>query len=133
VQLDDLDVLDLVQAFGRILETIDLDRVGTHRVTDDETPIEVHAVDLLDRLARDGRDLTEFGSDAREGQLPFPRRGLRFAELFSGRTRAEAIGLFLAMLELIRQNKLAARQHAPSADIYVALRDTTDPAAPTFA
>jgi segregation and condensation protein A len=134
VHIEDIDLVDLVQAFAKILDTIDLSRVGEHRVTDDETPIEIHAVDLLDRLTRDGTELPEFGSEAREGQLPFPRRGMTFGTLFSGRSKAEAIGLFLAMLELIRQNKLAVRQDAARDDIYVALRENpkADPNAPTF-
>ncbi|MFN9931000.1 MAG: segregation and condensation protein A [bacterium] len=126
VHVDDLDLIDLVQAFGKILETIDLSRVGVHHVADDETPIEIHAADLLDRLTRDGRELPEFGSEATQSQLPCPRRGLRFAELFTGRTRAEAIGLFLAMLELIRQSKLAVRQDSAKEEIYLGLRQPSE-------
>jgi len=121
LDLGDLDLVDLVQAFGRIIETIDLTRVGDLRVVDDETPTEVHSADLLDRLARDGRELAEFGTDAAGGELPFARRGLRLAELLGGRTKAEAIGLFLAMLELIRQRKVAVRLDAQR-EVLVGLR-----------
>lgn len=134
VHLEDIDMIDLVQAFAKILDTIDLSRVGEHRVTDDETPIEIHAVDLLDRLTRDGVELADFGTEAREGQLPFPRRGMKFRDLFTGRSKAEAIGLFLAMLELIRQNKVAVRQNEAKDEIFLALREQVhaDPNAPTF-
>jgi segregation and condensation protein A len=122
LDLGDLDLIDLVQAFGRIIETIDLQRVGDHRVVDDETPIEVHAADLVDRLSRDGREMAEFGSEAPSGGLAFPRRGMRLRELLTGRSRAEAIGLFLAMLELVRQRRLAVRQDA-ELEVLVALRE----------
>lgn len=94
VEMDELDLVDLARAFASIIETVDFSRVGDHRVKDDETPIEIHAADILDRLVRDGG----------------PERRMEFAAVFRGRTRSEAIGMFLALLELVRQRKIAARQ-----------------------
>jgi segregation and condensation protein A len=94
VELEDLHLSDLVEAFARIIATVDLSRVGEHHVFDDETPIQLHAADLLDRLARDA---------APDGSLPLRR-------VLVGRTRAEAIGLFLALLELIRQKQVRFSQ-----------------------
>ncbi len=94
--LEDLDAVDLARAFARVMEAIDLSRLGGHTITDDETPIALHAEDIVDRLTRE----EEAGGTA---EVPFTR-------LFEGRTRAEAIGLFLALLELVRQQRVQARQ-----------------------
>jgi segregation and condensation protein A len=94
VELDDLQLTDLVAAFARIISTVDLNRVGDHRVLDDETPIHLHARDILERLSRDAG----------------PQGRMVFAELFAGRTRSEAIGLFVALLELVRQKQIRVTQ-----------------------
>ena len=94
---EDLDVVDLARAFSRIMEAIDLSRLGEHTVTDDETPIALHAEDIVDRLRR-------------EAAGPGGGDEMEFARLFEGRSRAEAIGLFLAVLELVRQQRVTARQ-----------------------
>ncbi|MGQ0629102.1 MAG: segregation and condensation protein A [Phycisphaerales bacterium] len=112
LDLDDLDITDLTRAFAGIMETVDFSRVGEHLVTDDETPIELHAADILDRLQRE-----------REGAPA----GIEFRELFRGRTRSEMIGLFLAMLELIRQRKIEARQDRINDAIHVQ-RSAPEPA-----
>ena len=50
------------------------------------------------------------------------RGGCRFSELFGERfTREEAVTLFLALLELIRLNRLSVRQDAAYDDIYLAV------------
>lgn len=105
--LDDLDVVDLARAFGRIMEAIDLSRLGEHTVTDDETPIALHAEDIVDRLRREAAEggAAGGGPGGAVGAAEMP-----FSRLFEGRTRAEAIGLFLAVLELVRQQRVTARQ-----------------------
>jgi segregation and condensation protein A len=100
VDIEDVDLVDLVEAFGRIIETVDLSRLGEHHVAMDETPVELHAEDILDRLRR----AAEVGGPS-SGELGF-------AEIFAGRTRSEMIGLFLAMLELVKQRRIAIRQEA---------------------
>jgi segregation and condensation protein A len=105
VEIDpgDVDVLDLVEAFGRIMRTVDLSRVGDHQVTYDDTPIELHAADLLDRVKR-------------EHAAGIP---LTLAAVFTGRSRGEMIGLFLAMLDLVRRQAVRVLQDAPGAEILI--------------
>lgn len=92
IDTEDLQVIDLVEAFARIMATVDFSRVGEHHVHDDETPIELHQADILDVLARTG--------PSGEGV------GVPLRSVFEGRTKPEAIGLFLALLELIRQRRV---------------------------
>lgn len=109
VDLEDVTVVDLARAFAAIMDTVDMSRLGEHRVADDETPIEIHAADIIDRLNRDSVE------------LPDGSRGVLFRELFTGRSKAEAVGLFLAMLELMKQQRLHARQDAIHAEIYLSV------------
>lgn len=94
LDMDDLSLTDLVEAFDRIASTIQFDRLGEHTVTDDDTPIELHQADAIDRLER---ARTETGNPA-----------LPLSALFTGRTRGEAIGMFLGILELIRNVRVRA-------------------------
>jgi len=105
LDLEDVSLSDLVEAFARVLRTVDLGRVGTHRVVVDDTPIELHAADLVDRLRR----------EAAAGG------GLGFAAVFAGRTRSEALGLFLAMLELVRRRVVTVRQETVHGEIMLEL------------
>jgi len=99
--LEDVQLWDLLDAFGRIMEAIG-QRPTHQEVIYDDTPVELHAADILDRLDR-------------EGPLTFDR-------VFEGRTgRSELVGLFLALLELIRQRRVRARQEANFGRIYVEL------------
>lgn len=93
-ELEDLDLLDLFEAFRRIADSVNMDRLGEHAVVSDDTPIEIHAEDILDRVRSDtakGGQLTLFG-------------------VLHGRSRAEMVGLFLAMLSLIREQRLSFHQ-----------------------
>lgn len=110
VELEDLQLFDLVEAFARIIATVDLDRAirGAHEVAYDDTPIELHAEDLLDRLRR-----------AESAGAPAGRIGLR--EALSGKSRGEAIGMFLALLELIRRRAVTVRPDRERDDVEVAL------------
>ncbi|GAB4382643.1 MAG: segregation/condensation protein A [Phycisphaerales bacterium] len=95
VDLEDIELLDLIQAFARIVRSVDLTRIGVHEVVSDDTPIELHAEDLMD-LVRRRHD---------ESAPPITLR-----EALTGRTRAEMVGLFLALLDLIRQQRVKVRQ-----------------------
>lgn len=116
IDLDDAVLIDLAQAFHRIIQTVNLDRLGDHHVMYDDTPIELHAADLLDRLRREA-------ADGREMPL---------ASVLTGRTRSEMIGLFLAVLELVRRREIAVKQAAPGGEIAIGLRaaETAEPAPP---
>ena len=107
LDLEDLSLTDLVQAFSRIVATVNFDRLGEHAVTYDDTPIELHAEDLLDRLKRE----TSGGS----ATMPL-------TAVFAGRRRGEMIGLFLATLELVRRCAVTLRQDTPGGEIHLSLR-----------
>jgi segregation and condensation protein A len=95
LDLEDLSLMDLVEAFSEIAASVNFERLGDHQVTYDETPIELHAEDIVDRLKR----------EADSGKSKMTLR-----ELFTGRTKPEMIGLFLATLELVRRRAVRVRQ-----------------------
>lgn len=108
LDLDDVNVMDLCAAFGRMLDAIGF--TGDHEVTYDDTPISLHADDIADRLERDG------GTD-----------GMTLRQLFVGRkSRSEMIGLFLATLELVRQRRVQVVQEQTGGDIKLQLRPEAD-------
>ncbi len=100
VDIDSLQMWDLVEAFREVLAKTG--RLAPHEVQYDDTPIALHAADMVDRLQRE------------DGSLPF-------AEIFEGRTRGECIGLFLALLELMRQRRVRAEQDEAQGPIIVHL------------
>lgn len=115
-ELDDLNLLDLFEAFQKIASSVDMDRLGEHEVVSDDTPIELHAEDILDRVRTEqaaGGQLSLFG-------------------VMRGRTRAEMVGLFLAMLDLIRQQRLGFSQSqdedGTKGEIVLEARAEPDPA-----
>ena len=118
IDLEDVNVYDLCEAFGRILETVG--HIGDHAVTYDDTPISMHAEDIHDRLKSDA-----------------PTAGLTLKEIFEGRSnKSEMIGLFLATLELVRQRLVrvlqdeAMKDAVPGANIRLVLVPEEDRALP---
>jgi segregation and condensation protein A len=101
--MDDVHMLDLIEAYERIVQGIDLTRVGDHRVAYDDTPISLHQSDLIDRLDR------------------APEKRMALQDVFAGRSRGEAIGLFLAMLELAREQKIGIAQDRINGTIEIEL------------
>ena len=95
-----VELWDLVSAFGRLMrETIALQ---PKQIIMDETPIQVHMERILDRLRQAGR--------------------LSFAELFTPpHTRGRLLGIFLAILELIKEIKIQAEQLEPFGEVWIAL------------
>jgi segregation and condensation protein A len=100
VDLEDVQLWDLVGAFTRVLSATGRGPV-THDVIVDDTPIALHAADIVDRLVREGSML--------------------FSRIFTGRNRGEMIGLFLALLELIREKRVRVAQNDPLEDISLVL------------
>ena len=99
LDLEDLQMWDLLDAFDRLMTSIGR-QVGEHEVIYDDTPIELHAADIADRLQRDGP--------------------LEFSRIFEGRSsRSELVGLFLAMLELVRRRKILASQDENFGEIMI--------------
>lgn len=109
VHVDDLNLTDLCDAYRRVASLLNFERLGDHQVTYDDTPIELHAADILDRLRREAGE----------------RRAMEFREIFEGRPRAEMIGLFLAMLELIKRQEVRVEMGAGASDIRVTLTPDT--------
>lgn len=99
--IEDLSLVDLVEAFRKVMETVNFDRLGDHTVTYDDTPIEAHAEDILKVLTG-----TADGNTGNMSQT----HGVEFASLFTGKTRSQAVGLFLALLVLVRDRKVAVAQ-----------------------
>jgi len=102
VELDEVQIWDLLEAFNHLMAQVGQAPVS-HEVVYDDTPVALHAADVQDRLARDG--------------------SLSFAEVFEGRSRSEMIGLFLALLELIRQRRVRVEQERSLGPIYIHLLD----------
>lgn len=114
LELEDADVHDLVEAFRAIISSVNLDRLGEHEVVSDDTPIELHAEDILDRL----RTLPP-------GEAGAPRR-LTMRELFEGRTRAEMVGLFLALLTLVRDQRVGVETNAEGVSLTLVASDLSE-------
>lgn len=109
MDIQDLELIDLFEAFQKIAESVNFERLREHQVQYDDTPIELHAEDIVDRLKRDA-----VAPEGGKAELPF-------IGLFNGRTRSEMVGLFLAMLELCRRRMIAFRQD-DAAGIMIRLR-----------
>lgn len=103
VDLEEVQVWDLLAAFSRMMTQTG--RTAAHEVTYDDTPIALHAADIIDQL-----------------QQTSP---LMFAAIFAGRTKSECIGLFLALLELIRQRRIRAEQPERFGPIEIVLLDAS--------
>jgi segregation and condensation protein A len=91
-----VELWDLVSAFGRLMrETMAL---APQQIVIDETPIQVYMESITAQLDRQ------------------PRLGLR--ELFTPpHTRGRLLGLFLAILELIKSRRVLAEQPEPFGEI----------------
>ena len=91
VDLEEVQIWDLLGVFERLMKEVGPRRSRFHEVTYDDTPIDLHAADIEDRLKREGR--------------------VTLRQLVAGRkSRSEMIGVFLALLELIREKKILVKQ-----------------------
>jgi len=88
-ELEELRLSDLTRAYEAVLSRVDFTRVGAHRVQLDavDEPIEVHAARLVEALR----------------SAP----GQPLGAALRGRSRAEVVGMFLALLELLRDGAVA--------------------------
>lgn len=107
--LEDLDVMDLIESFAKVAAAVNFDRLGEHQVLFNDTPIELHATDLMDRLSR---------QTSSTGKKTMTTR-----ELFEGASRLDIVGLFLAMLELTRQRKIEVLQDPDTGIITLEARE----------
>jgi segregation and condensation protein A len=100
VDMDEVQVWDLLAAFNRLMTEVGGKRPRFHEVTYDDTPIDLHAADIEDRLMREGR--------------------LTLRELVVGRTsKSEMVGIFLALLELIREKKILVEQGEILGEVHI--------------
>ena len=96
--IQEVELWDLVSAFGRIIR----DTVATKpaNIVYDDTPIHVHMTRIHARLLERGR--------------------LCFAELFEpGMHRSKMVGIFLAVLELVRHHRVRVEQNALFGEIWI--------------
>ena len=106
ITLEDVHVMDLADAYERIASAIDFARLGDHVVELDDTPIALYEQDLVDRLMRRGQSLT-------------------LQEAFAGQRPVQRVGMFLAVLELVRRFRVQFDQ-ADDGPITLSLRDEAD-------
>lgn len=110
IDLEDANIMDLCEAFGRILDSIG--HKPQVEVTYDDTPISLHADDIADRLKRDG--------------------AMTLQQIFVGRSgRGEMVGLFLAVLELVRTRRVGVQQDQADGEIKLSLRPESEHLDPT--
>ena len=96
--IQEVELWDLVSAFGRVIRKSEA--AEPSNIRSEETPIEVYMQRIRSRLARTPR--------------------IAFAALFDGeRTRLEQVGMFLALLELIRHERVQVQQKSLFAEIWV--------------
>jgi len=94
----ELELWDLVSAFGRLIEQHQANQPSN--IVYDDTPIHVYMERIHDRLGTQSR--------------------LAFTELFQpGMHKSTLIGMFLAILELIRHHGLHAEQSEMFGEIYL--------------
>jgi segregation and condensation protein A len=102
VDLEQVSIWDLLEAFDTVCKSIGNVRDISH--IEDDTPIDLYQIEILHRLQTDGP--------------------MTFARIFEARAnRAVMVGLFLALLELIREKLVSIDQPTPST-IYI--RPLTD-------
>jgi segregation and condensation protein A len=103
--VEEIELWDLVSAMARVLRTRDMARPSN--IVYDETPIHVYMTQILERLAREGRIALE--------------------SLFEpGMIKSKLIGIFLAVLELVRHHHVHVEQIDLFGEIWLAKRQ--DPA-----
>ena len=103
LDIEQVGIWDLLEAFDSIMKATGANLDISH--IKDDTPIDLYQIEILHRLQT-------------EGPMTFER-------LFeSGASRVVMIGLFLALLELVREKLIWAKQSASSSSIY--LRPLTD-------
>jgi len=99
LEMESLQIWDLFEAFNRLIKATLADK-RPHEVTQDETPIDVYETDILYRAQNE--------------------KPLIFAAVFQNCTnRAEMVGLFLALLELVRQKLIRIEQEKSLGPIYI--------------
>jgi segregation and condensation protein A len=96
--IHEVEMWDLVSAFGRVMK--DHESVKPSNIVYDETPIQTYMQQIHFRLVGSGR--------------------ASFSEMFhSGMHKSALIGVFLAILELVRHHCVSAEQSEPHGEIWI--------------
>jgi segregation and condensation protein A len=105
LDLDDVHLLDLSDAYEYIASSIDFSSLGEHHIIFDDIPIEMCQEDLLNQLnSSAGKQLT-------------------LQKAFQGLSLTERVGLFLAALELVRMRRITVQQDDHLGSIMIELLD----------
>lgn len=101
--IQEVELWDLVSAFARVMRENVLSDANAIRY--DDTPIEVYMEQIQGRLAEENR--------------------VKFSSLFvSGMTKSQMVGIFLAVLELIRHHQINVEQETLFGEIWILTRAT---------
>ncbi|MHC4403287.1 MAG: segregation and condensation protein A [Planctomycetota bacterium] len=96
--IHEVELWDLVSAFGRIIR--DTESVKPSNIVYDDTPIHVYMTRIDNELAKRGR--------------------LAFTELFDrGMHKSKLVGIFLAVLELVRHSRVRVEQNSAFGEIWL--------------
>lgn len=106
LELEDVHILDLADAYEHIASAIDFARLGAHHIEIDDTPIELCQEDLLDRLKRSTDGTIALNST------------------FEGLKAAERVGMFLATLELVRVGTVTIFQESQWSEITISMAES---------
>ncbi|MEW6198489.1 MAG: segregation/condensation protein A [Planctomycetota bacterium] len=110
LELEEVQVWDLLTAFGRVMTAIG-QGPGRQEIHYADVPIELHAAEIVAILEREGPTT--------------------FETLFDGQAdRLQVIGRFLALLELIRSHRVRAEQERIFGTIYLFLLEEVPDEAP---
>lgn len=97
-EIQEVELWDLVSAFGRIMR--DVESTKPSNIVYDDTPIHVYMAQIQSKLTDRGR--------------------LAFRELFQpGMHKSALVGMFLAILELVRHHRVTAEQNDLFGEIWV--------------
>ena len=97
-RIKEVELWDLVSALGRVLRHQQIEEETT--VKYDETPVSVYVDQIGEQVRREGE--------------------VRFTSLFEGaNSRSRIVGLFLAVLELLRHHHFRAEQPEEYGEIYI--------------
>ena len=103
LDLDDVHLLDLSDAYEFIASSIDFARLGEHHIAFDDIPIEICQEDLLQQLSQTNE------------------KKLTLQTAFQGLSLTERVGMFLATLELVRIRRITVQQDDYQGHIMIAL------------
>ena len=99
LDMEEVQIWDLLEAFNRLMREVGI-RTRMHEVVYDDTPLDMHAAAIEERLTHE------------------PKLSLR--QLILGRkNKSEMIGVFLAILELVREKRILVQQNDSHDDIEI--------------